>query len=82
MQNPKLEIRNPKAGRNPRAEPGSAGTPAGVSSARNAWQPAGRDAGVTAHTQSRRLAFSIRASDFFRSSEFGIRTFRLEDLNG
>ncbi len=72
MQYPRPEIRNPKEARNPEAEPGSAGTPAGVSLATNASQLARGGAGVPGHTESRRLAFGIRASDFFRISDFGL----------
>ena len=48
---------------NPKAEPGSAGTPAGVFSATNASQLAGRGAGAPEHSKSRRLAFGFRNSD-------------------
>ena len=82
MQNPKPEIRNLKEARNPKAEPGSASTPAGVFSATNASQLAGRGAGAPGHTASRLRAFGIRASDFFGILDFGFRISTQEDLNG
>ena len=82
MRNPKSEIRRPKEARNPKLELGSAGTPAGVSSATNASQLAGRGAGAPGHTASRLRAFGIRASDFFGILDFGFRISTQEDLNG
>ena len=85
MRNPNSENRNPKEARNPEAELGSAGTPAGVSSATNTSQLAGRGAAFPGtrnhaawHLELRlRISFGFRISDFYPG---GVEWLKLQQI--